>query len=87
VESFVRNIMFDNYIMEEVLKPIIVSMAVTVAFIHIVSTYIKPNTGYKNTDNFLTYVVAQRGQFAHVALLVGLITLFSDYVLDMVSPE
>jgi hypothetical protein len=87
VESFVRNIMFDYYIMEETLKPIIVSMAVAVAFIYVVSTYIKPNTGHKNTDNFLTYIAAQRGQFAHAALLVGLVTLFTDYVLDMVSPE
>ena len=73
--------------MEEALRPVIAAMFITIIFIYVISTYIKPNTGHKNTDNFLTYIAAQRGQFAHAALLVGLVTLFTDYVLDMVSPE
>ena len=73
--------------MEEVLRPVIAAMFITIIFIYVISTYIKPKTGHKNIDNFLSYVVAQREQFAHAAVMVGIITLFTDYALDMVSPE
>ena len=73
--------------MEEVLRPIIVSMFVAVLFIYVASTYLKPNTGHKNTDDFLTYMALQRGQIAHAAVMVGVVTLFTDYILESVSPE
>ena len=73
--------------MEEVLKPIIVSMFVTVIFIYLASTYLKPMTGYKNVDDFLTYMALQRGQIAHAAVMVGVVTLFTDYILESALPE
>ena len=73
--------------MEEVLRPVIAAMFITIIFIYVVSSYIKPKTGHKNIDNFLSYVGAQREQFAHAAVMVGIITLFTDYVLELVAPE
>jgi hypothetical protein len=73
--------------MEDTFRPIIAAVFVTILFIYLVSTYIKPNTGHKNTDNFLSYIAAQRGQIANVALMVAIVTLFKDYILELVAPE
>lgn len=68
---------------EATLKPIAFAMMITIMLVHILSKYAKPTTGNVHVDNFLAWINGQRNSMASLAIFVGIVVLFTDYLLDL----
>jgi hypothetical protein len=66
-------------------EPIIISMFIAVVFIYTVS-HLHPTTGIRPVDDFLLYIKAQKGAIANASIMVGIVTLFTQYYLDYSEP-
>lgn len=61
---------------------VVISMLVAIAVVYLTDLYLKPVSGIKKVDEFIVYVKNQRKSIANVAVLVGIIVLFSQYLQD-----
>lgn len=60
----------------------VISMLVAIAVVYLTDLYLKPVSGIAKVDEFIVYVKNQRKSIANVAVLVGIIVLFSQYLQD-----
>lgn len=70
--------MFD----QEMLKPVIVSMVVYLVIAKFLPEIIKTPTGIGIIDDLNMMLIAQKGSLAPGAVLTGIITLLSQYIID-----
>lgn len=61
---------------------VVISMLVAIAVVYLTDLYLKPVSGIKKVDEFIVYVKNQRKSIANVAVLVGIIVIFSQYLQD-----
>ena len=70
--------MFD----QEMLKPVIISMMVYLVIAKFLPELIKTPTGITMIDDLNMMLIAQKGALASGAVLTGIITLLSQYIID-----
>ena len=70
--------MFD----QDMLKPVIVSMVLYLAIAKLLPELIKKPTGIGIIDDLNMMLIAQKGSLASGAVLTGIITLLSQYIID-----
>lgn len=70
--------MFD----QDMLKPVIVSMVLYLAIAKLLPELIKKPTGIGIIDDLNMMLIAQKGSLASGAVLTGIISLLSQYIID-----
>lgn len=70
--------MFD----QEMLKPVIVSMVVYLVIAKFLPEILRKPTGIGIIDDLTMSLIAQKGSLAPGAVLTGIITLLSQYIID-----
>lgn len=70
--------MFD----QDILKPVIISMVLYLIIAKLLPEIIKKPTGIGIIDDLNMMLIAQKGSLASGAVLTGLISLLSEYIID-----
>jgi len=67
---------------QETLRPVIISMALYLVISKIVPELLKKPTNVKFIDDIVAMLIAQKGALMSGAILTGIITYLTNYIID-----